>query len=238
VQEVASRREVRSLQGIDFARWPKIAKRLLKGAGLLKSSSVRERHFHFDPEILQLRGSFHLDGYWQSEKYFADAEEAIRKDFSFREAADPANAALAAQIQAVQAVSVHVRRGDYVSNRVIGLRHGSSTLDYYQAALEVVQGRVVEPHYFVFSDEPQWAKDNLKIAGPAVYVEHNGPDHGCRDLQLMALCRHHVIANSSFSWWGAWLAQHAGQTVIAPKAWFNSADTRTDDLIPQGWLRL
>ncbi|HJV64635.1 MAG TPA: alpha-1,2-fucosyltransferase [Geomonas sp.] len=239
IQEVASAREVRALQGINISGWPKIAKRFLKKTGLLiKTSAVREKFYHFDPEILGLTGDLHLDGYWQSPLYFDDVAEVIRSDFSLKPAPDEANAAMAARIAGVEAVSIHVRRGDYVSNQAIGQYHGSTTLDYYRAAIGEMERRVKSPCFFVFSDDPAWVKDNLRITSPTVYVGHNGPDKGYEDLRLMTLCRHHVIANSSFSWWGAWLAGHAGQLVIAPKKWFNNEAVNTADLIPKGWLRL
>jgi hypothetical protein len=239
VQDVASPGEVKALQGVDIARWPKAVKRLLKCTGLLiKQTCVREKNYHFNPEILHLSGDIYLDGCWQSAKYFADVKETICQDFSLRLAPDPVNACLAETIQGVEAVSVHVRRGDYVADKKTGQYHGVSPLEYYRSAITEITARIANPHYFVFSDEPEWAKSNLRVDAPMVYIEHNGPEKGYEDLRLMSLCRHHIIANSSFSWWGAWLSRNPGKIVIAPQKWFNRDDINTDDLIPEGWLRL
>ena len=98
--------------------------------------------------------------------------------------------------------------------------------------------RVRNPHFFVFSDEPAWVKSNLRVDVPMTCLEHNGPEKGYEDLRLMSLCRHHIIANSSFSWWGAWLSDYSGKIVIAPQKWFKRDDIDTSDLLPESWLRL
>ena len=238
VQDVASAREVKALRGVDTRRWPKAVKRLLEAAGLLvKRSCVREKHFHFDPEVLGLRGDLYLDGYWQSAKYFADAADAIRRDFTFRDAPDSVNREFAERIRGVEAVSLHVRRGDYVAGGA-SRHHVSNSLEYYAKAIAALTARLREPHFFVFSDEPAWVKENLRLDVPLTCVDLNGAGKGYEDLRLMSLCRHHIIANSSFSWWGAWLSDHPEKIVIAPRQWFARDDKNTADLIPEGWLQL
>jgi hypothetical protein len=239
VQDVASPEEVKALRGVDIKRWPKVVKRVLKRTGLfMNQSCVRERHFHFDPEILRLHGDIYLDGYWQSEKYFGDVADAIRKDFTLRTSPDSINKEIGDTIQSCEAVSLHVRRGDYVSSKSASQHHINSHLHYYEAAIAEVTARLRNPHFFIFSDEPEWAKSNLRVGAPMSYIEHNGPGKAYEDLRLMSLCQHHIIANSSFSWWGAWLSAHPGKIVIAPEKWFNRDDINTNDLLPEGWLRL
>jgi hypothetical protein len=238
-RQIASPEEIRDLRGIDTGGWPKLAKAFLKRTGLMvKRSWVREKHYHFDPEVLDLRGDFYLDGYWHSESYFADARETIVKDFALRTAPDAANRECAGVIEAVEAVSMHIRRGDYVTNPAAGRYHGVSPLEYYQAAVAEVAAKLRAPHFFAFSDDPDWVKANLRIAAPLTCVEHNGPEKAYEDLRLMTLCRHHIIANSSFSWWGAWLSRNPEKIVVAPRRWFNSDEIDTRDLIPASWLRL
>jgi hypothetical protein len=238
-QEVASPEEVKALRGIDTKRWPKMLKSLLKSTGLVpKRTYIREKQFHFDPEILQLQGDVYLDGYWQSEKYFLDASDTIRKDFTLSTDFGPRDKEVAGSIRSCQSVSLHVRRGDYVTSRIVSQQHGSSQLHYYQEAIAQMSARLGNPHFFVFSDDPEWVKTNLQVGVPMTYLDHNGPEKACEDLRLMSLCQHHIIANSSFSWWGAWLSSHQSKIVMAPKRWFNRDDIVTDDLIPQGWLRL
>lgn len=239
IQEVASRKEVKALRGVDVRRWPKLAKRFVNTTGLMtKDTAITEKHYHFDPDILRLKGDVHLDGYWQSPRYFADIEDVIRKDFTLRIGPDAVNAAVAENISKAQSVSIHVRRGDYVSSRAVGQYHGSTTLDYYNRAVRELAKRVTSPEFFVFSDDPEWVKANLILAAPTTYIEHNPPEKGYEDLRLMTLCRHHIIANSSFSWWGAWLAGHRDGMVIGPKKWLNDPAISTEDLMPKGWIRL
>jgi hypothetical protein len=197
-----------------------------------------ERHFHFDPTVLRVRGPAYLSGYWQSERYFADADARIRAELVVKAAPADQNEATLRAIRSRESVAVHVRRGDYVSNPRTHRIHGTCSLDYYQRAIAEIRQRVKEPHLFVFSDDGAWARRHLDTPLPVTFVDHNGPDRGHEDLRLMAACRHHVIANSSFSWWGAWLARHPGQHVIAPARWFAAARHRTSDLYPDGWTRI
>lgn len=200
---------------------------------------LREKHFHFDPRVLDVGDDVYLDGYWQSEKYFADTAETIRKDFSFNAPLNPANASFAGRIRSTVAVSVHIRRGDYVSSRNASSLHDCCQPEYYRLAAEYLASRTSNPHFFVFSDEIQWARENISFPYPTDYVDCNLPDKPYLDLRLMTLCRHHIIANSTFSWWGAWLCDSDHETIIiAPKRWFADLSHKTTDIIPSGWLRL
>jgi len=179
-----------------------------------------------------------LSGYWQSERYFAEIADTIRRDFTVAAPPTGRNAALLGEITACDAVAVHVRRGDYVSDPATAARHGVCGLDYYTAALERIEAAVSAPRYFVFSDDIPWAREHLRFTAPATFIDHNAAAPW-EDLRLMAACRHFVIANSSFSWWGAWLAEHAAaeKLVIAPRRWFVAAEDARD-LLPPSWVRL
>lgn len=200
---------------------------------------IRERSFSFDPAFMKIRGSCYLqEGYWQSEKYFKDYEEQIRKDFTFRDEPDETNRRVLEEIRSSNAVSLHIRRGDYVRNPKTRSVHGVLGLDYYRKAIGVMAKRVVRPKFFVFSDEIEWAKENLETGHPVTFVDHNREGKDVEDLRLMKHCRHHIIANSSFSWWGAWLNDDPEKLVIAPRNWFSEkemAQKDTSDLIPVGW---
>lgn len=200
-----------------------------------KETYVREKDY---PGIPNLRGSVYLEGYWQSEKYFKDIEDIIRKDFTFRTEPYGLNAKIAGVIRNTESVSVHIRRGDYVTNPKVNRDLGVCPPEYYGAAIEKIAKNVKDPHYFVFSDDIQWAKENLKFTHPADFMDQNGPDTACEDMRLMSLCKHHIIANSSFSWWGAWLCGNPNKIVIAPKKWFNKKELDTRDLIPEKWIRV
>jgi Glycosyl transferase family 11 len=199
---------------------------------------VKEKYYHFDPMVLDAPDNSFLDGYWQTEKYFKDVSDAIRHDFRFKGQPDEWNQKMSQTIAGTEAISLHVRRGDYVSNASANQFHGTSTLDYYNRAIGAMAGAVKEPHFFVFSDEPGWCKENLILDHTATYVDHNTAEKGYEDLRLMSQCKHHIIANSSFSWWGAWLNPNAKKIVMAPKHWFQDTSINTDDLIPREWTRL
>lgn len=221
-------------------RATRLVRRLLgRPAGL-----VRGPDSGFDPAVLDLPDNVCLDGYWQSEQYFADAEGVLRRELRFRDRSTGRNRELSEEISSCESVSIHVRRGDYVTNPVASRILGPCDLIYYRRAVEHLDRKVHPRCYYLFSDDPEWVRANLSLGSPTVIVDHNGPDRPHEDLRLMSLCHHHVIANSSFSWWGAWLAESDGRragvqrTVIAPRRWYRSEEHRADDLIPDRWLRL
>lgn len=195
----------------------------------------RREAFTFDPKVLDLPGHVRLAGYWQSEKYFVDYAGAIRADFEFHQPFDERNAALAREIAASTAVAVHVRRGDYVTDPVASSFVAALPLGYYVAAADRMRCHAPDARFYVFSDDPDWCRAHLQLGGPTTFVDHN-QDRGHEDLRLMTLCRHHVIANSTFSWWGAWLAQPDGQMVLAPRRWGVNSDA--GDVIPDRWYLL
>lgn len=203
------------------------------------SDIIIEPHFEYWGDVANVRAPAHLYGYWQSEKYFLDQTDQIRKDFTFPPL--PAGEALrvAAHICACpEAVSVHIRRGDYVSNSEALAFHGLLGPEYYRAALAHIRATLGNTTVFLFSDDPQWVRDNFDPCGHTVkVVDLNLPESPQHDMHLMSLCRHHIIANSSFSWWGAWLGSPSG-IIVAPKRWFADPSVNTNDIYPPAWARL
>ncbi len=195
---------------------------------------IREQSFAFDPQILACGSDVYLEGYWQSSNYFADSAALIRHDLQVKGKPNAKNQAVLRQIRATTAVALHVRRGDYVANRSTALYHGTCSPDYYRRAIATVAKRVANPHFFVFSDDPDWTRHNIPIDFPTTYVDHNG-DAPHEDLRLMSQCQHFIIANSTFSWWGAWLADFPQKIVIYPKPWFNDSMQNSRDLCPKPW---
>jgi hypothetical protein len=145
---------------------------------------------------------------------------------------------MAARIAGCNAVSLHVRRGDYVSNPDSSRVHALCGMDYHQTAVRRIAEVSPQPHLFVFSDDPEWAARNLHLDHPMTIVTGNDTRHDYEDLHLMSLCKHHVVANSSFSWWGAWLNGNADKIVIAPARWFASGKFDTRDLFPSSWTTI
>ena len=194
-----------------------------------------EKTFEYDAAFARLGARTYLDGYWQSERYFVDAREAIRRELTLPDEPNAANASWLARIRGSNAVCVHVRRGDYLAPAYLA-HHGICSVSYYERAMQMVAGRVENPGFFVFSDDLAWAREH--IAGPNIaFVDANSAEAAHDELRLMSACRHHIIANSSLSWWGAWLAHHDDQVVVGPDPWF-SARKETPDLFPKSWLPL
>lgn len=197
------------------------------------SKIIRQKNLGFDERYLQLNGNRYFEGYWQSEKYFKSIEAQIRMDFTFPEL-DEKNQIIANAIEKGNAVSIHIRLGDYVNHPLHG---GICTLDYYKKAIDVIKKDVDNPRFYIFSNDIAWCKENLKLEN-VVYVLGNDGENSYKDMHLMSLCKHNIIANSSFSWWGAWLNKNLAKIVIAPKKWFNDPSLDSSDLIPEEWIKI
>jgi hypothetical protein len=201
------------------------------------SKVVVEPSFNYWPSILDLPDDCYLQGFWQSEKYFLHHAPMIRADYTFKQPLESRNKELVRSINQCHAVSLHVRRGDYAVNSATLATHGLCSSDYYHQAIRYIADRVTQPVFFVFSDDVPWVRDNISIEFPSHYVEHNRGGQSYIDMRLMMLCDHHVIANSSFSWWGAWLNPKPEKIVVAPKKWF-AIGNNLMDLFPPGWVSL
>jgi hypothetical protein len=199
---------------------------------------ITEYSLAFQKEILNIADDSYLAGYWQSEKYFLDVADHIRKEFTFSESLSAENSKIKEEILSANSISLHIRRGDYVSNPTSLAIHGLCTIEYYQTAVAHIQQHVASPTYFIFSDDIPWVKANLGFLKSVVYVEHNKDSQSYNDMRLMSLCNHHIIANSSFSWWGAWLNASPNKIVISPRKWFADSSKHDIDLIPQSWVKL
>ncbi|GAB4025520.1 alpha-1,2-fucosyltransferase [Spirosoma koreense] len=202
---------------------------------------LKEKHFHFDASVLSAQAQcVTLDGFWQSEAYFQDNADAIRRELQLTAAPSPEFEHYQQLIRkATMPVSIHIRRGDYVNHPEFSKTFGFIGLEYYKQAIFHMNAQVADPQLFVFSDDHEWVKENLPLPDSAVFVKNTGPDGDVADLVLMSQCRHHIIANSSFSWWGAWLNPSPDKLVITPKQWYkNKPDWNTKDLLPSTWLAL
>lgn len=202
-------------------------------------SVFTETAFTFNPKVLTLEANTYLDGYWQSENYFQDFSDFIRADFQFEKQPSNENKIWLLKISNVNSVSLHIRRGDYVSNASANSVHGTCDLDYYYRAVKTLAENIGNDlEIFVFSDDPDWVTANLSLSFPMHIVRHNNAETNYEDLRLMTACRHHIIANSSFSWWGAWLDPRPDSLIIAPKQWFRTAKLDPRDLIPDRWVKV
>jgi hypothetical protein len=201
------------------------------------SHLVVEPHMNFWSPFFNAHPNTYLYGYWQSEKYFKSVESIIRKDFSFKKPLNAKSEALAQKITSVNAVSLHVRRGDYVTDSKTVKIMSLCQPAYYQRGISYIAERVTSPVFFVFSDDIEWTRQHIEIDYPCIYIDHNCNQDSYMDMQLMSLCKHHIIANSTFSWWGAWLNPSIEKIVVAPSIWFKDGSVDAD-LIPVNWVRL
>lgn len=204
---------------------------------LFRSPVFLPHSFAYDARIEKLERPVYMVGYWQTERYFAWNRAQILQDITLSQSAAE-NMFWLQKIRSCNSVSLHVRRGDYVSSATAALQHGTCDLAYYQSAIAALVRQEPDIELFVFSDEPQWASDNLRFPVPTHIVNANPPDRGYLDLELMRHCQHHVLANSSFSWWGAWLCVNPRQAVYAPGRWFANSGIDASDIVPTRWRRL
>jgi hypothetical protein len=209
------------------------------GLKISKSNNwIIEKQFNFDNQVLEVQNNILLDGYWQTEKYFADIADILRREFVVKYQQDPQSQKFGELIKSTESVSLHVRRTDYVQNALTNQIHGTCDQDYYDRAVSYIGDRISNPHLFIFSDEQQWAKDNLKYDFPTTVIDCNDASRNYEDLRLMSSCKYNIIANSSFSWWGAWLNSNPSKIVIAPQKWFNDDTRNTKDVIPKQWIKM
>lgn len=198
----------------------------------------RESGYAFDPIAYSLREPVWLEGYWQSHRYFEDFADVLRDELGQPHNVSDATREMLGKISQTDAICLHVRRGDYVTNKYAAATHGLCELDYYARGLDIVLPGLRNPHCFIFSDDPDWVRSNLKLPVPMTVVDINGPDSAHQDLWLMCACKRFIIANSSLSWWGAWLSRSEKKLVVAPSKWFVDSSKDTSDLIPLDWVRL
>lgn len=215
----------------------------LKGFDVIQSIVQIDSRFH--PSVLDDPSvNIALQGYWESEKYFVEIKNLIRDDFSFRGNADgvPVSTMLS-PIRETESVCVHVRRSDLLLDSD---PKGFVGLDYYDRAVRRIKELVCNPTFYVFSDDIAWCRNNLNIDGDHRFVSGAGMSDG-GELETMTACKHFIIANSSFSWWGAWLGTFSKKVVIAPRRWFRMEGLWnqyipqmffSDDLIPGEWIRV
>lgn len=190
---------------------------------------------HFNENFFKSNHSVAIYGYFQSYKYFDFIRHQLFHDFQLVEPLDDRNLEALGSILSCDSVCIHVRRGDYVSLEAANVFHGLCDLNYYSEAINIIHSKIENPHFFIFSDDIPWCRSRFNEANIS-FVNVNNSDNAHLDLNLMKNCKHFIIANSSFSWWGAWLAENKNKIVIAPKKWFAEENSNIEDRIPNEWL--
>ncbi|MCG2694793.1 alpha-1,2-fucosyltransferase [Candidatus Parcubacteria bacterium] len=191
----------------------------------------------FEPKIFNIDKSVYLFGVWHSEKYFENIKDNIRKEITLKKELGEILKKTEEKMQNSKSVSLHIRRGDYITDQKAVKILGVLPLNYYHKAIKIISSKIQGPIFFIFSDDIDWVKENLKINFPTIFVSNNNTKD-YEELILMSKCKHNIIANSSFSWWGAWLNQNPNKIVIAPKNWFRDKSINTKDLAPEKWIKL
>lgn len=186
----------------------------------------------YNPKLLQYNEGL-FDGYFQCAQYYENIRDKLLKDFVPNKKPNQQNEKMLKKIKTTNSIFLHVRRGDYVK---LQHYHGLCDIDYYKKAIEFIASKVSNPHFFLFSDDIPWVEENLKIDFPYTIIDYNQGSDSPWDMWLMKNCYHNIIANSSFSWWGAWLNENPDKIVIAPQVWM--ANGRKTDIIPINWVRI
>ena len=195
--------------------------------------TFKEPHFHYTSKIFDIPKHSYINGYWQSEQYFKSYAQELREIFNFFKKFDKKNSLIANDINQNNSISIHIRRGDYLlkknDNLCVDLR------EYYLKTIEESSKCFNNPKYYIFTDDPLWVTKNFIIDFSSIIVDINYGTKSYLDMYLMSLCKANIIANSSFSWWGAWLNNKKTKIVYAPKNWFKDESICIDNLIPSSW---
>jgi len=217
----------------------KIKKTFSNSVDLSNTFKLNENQIQFDKTKIKNNKNIYIDGYWQSEQYFINISSIIKNEFEFKIEPNAYYSELIDKIITSNSVSIHIRRGDYIHNSLTNSFHGTCSIEYYNEAIEYLGNKVSNVQFFMISDEIKWAKEVFGHYSNIHFVENNkGADF--EDMRLMSLCKHNITANSSFSWWGAWLNNNPNKKVIAPKTWFKDIESqkKSQDLIPKNWIKL
>lgn len=203
-------------------------------------NNVIEKTYNFSDEIEKyvVSKSIILEGYFHSEKYFKNIRNIILEEFKFTVPPDTHNLKILEEISVRASVSLHVRKYDNSKTIDSSAINGICSLDYYQKAIMFMQEKLQNPCFYLFSDDMDWVKENLKISGgQVVFMDFNGTDNDREDFRLMSACKHNIIANSSFSWWAAWLNSNPYKIVIAPNKWLSTSRYDYKDVVPDNWIK-
>lgn len=190
--------------------------------------------FVYDSDVLRQMNSIFI-GTWQSLKYFENIRSIVLDEFKFKDIVDKSNREVIRMIKESKSVSIHIRRGDFLTSNWSNTHFVIRDLSYYNRAIDFIKAKIINPYFFIFSDDMDWVKNNL-IVENAFYIEHNEGKKSYIDMHLMSLCEHNIIANSTFSWWGAWLNQNNSKIVVAPNIWLRGVNCK--ELMPKDWIYL
>lgn len=213
--------------------------KIKKSLGLNYPKVYNEPSFDFQENAFSIKSPAYIKGYFQSYKYFIEKEYLIKKIFTFPNSLDTVNKELLSRIKKENTIALHIRRGDYVNDKLTQQFHGNCSVDYYMDSIKYIDSKDKNFTLVFFSDDSEWVKEQFNdLPYSKVFVDNNKGKDSWKDMLLMSSCSHNIIANSSFSWWAAWLNRNPQKIVIAPKNWFATSEYDAKDLIPPEWIRL
>lgn len=213
--------------------------RIMRKIGIRSSNVIKEKNLLFDEILIKVEDNNFISGYFQSEKYFINIRDILLKQFTIKQNISSYTHDIADKIKKrSNSCSIHIRRGDFTNSNNISI-HGVCPAEYYLSAIKYLKQKTDIEEYFIFSDDIKWCKENLQVE-KATFIENTKQRIPHEDIYLMSLCKNNIIANSTFSWWGAWLNQNNKKIVIAPKQWFadETMENIATDIVPIDWIRL
>lgn len=234
---IATKAEVEQLQNKKYSYVQRIKQKLFNAMPI----TVVEDNLLYNTIYLNAGENTYYQGYWQCEEYFKHLRSVLLKEFSIKIPPSNYNAQLLQSIaNSANAVSLHIRRGNYVNVDKVNKVHGTTALNYYEHAVQLIVSKCESPVFYVFSDDIAWVKENIKLHANQVFVDGNDDKTDYEDLRLMTACKHNILANSTFSWWAAWLNVNPNKIIIAPKQWFADTEKNKEALhiIPSNWIKL
>lgn len=236
--EIASNKEIEYFNGkVHKSLIGKIINKILWQ--LKKHRLVVEQDRGFNSDLLQLSDNVCVVGSFQSEKYFTD-RDTIKSLYKFKYPILPISTELSSELKITNSVAVHIRRGDYVTSPLYSKTIGALPISYYIDAVSLIKEKIDNPVFYVFSDDINWCRNELKI--PDTFFNYIGDEHAGTNaanyMQLLSLCKHFIISNSTFAWWAAWLGEHRDSVIIGPNNWFIDKSNNVKDILPERWAKI
>jgi hypothetical protein len=227
-ESIATEKEINSYKNI----WNRLTN---KTKPWHKRSVINYNSYGFEPDLLKVGGNAYLDGYWKNKKYFSEFNDLVKKEFTLKKNLSENAKNILNKINETNSISLHVRRGDYLTNKKFNQIYKSLDLHYYLSAIKKINKSVSGPVFFIFTDDRDWVKNLSLPCTPILVSDYKIEDY--EELYLMSQCKHNIIANSTFSWWSAWLNSNRNKIIIGPKVWFNFSDNDLD-IMPKEWIKI
>ncbi len=238
--KIATNEEINSLKGKRGSFVERVFYTRIPGLPQISKSYFFEKSsLEYYPKLLDVKNNTYLEGFWNYVRYFEDIGDVIKKDFTLKKPLRRVKNEILKEINKNKnSISLHVRRGDFVKNNNYANYFNILTPKYFEEAVKIILKKVKDPTVFVFSEDTNWAKENIKLGEKVIFVDPNDGGKSHEDMFLMSKCSHNIISNSTLSWWGAWLNLNPQKIVVAPKKWFKTDDVVMDGRMPEDWIQI